>query len=685
MLSSNVRPNASPSPRIGVVTSRGLRRVGNLARFLDLDEVLSPAELARSGHSAHCVLAWGRKPSARRAESLALELGVPLIRVEDGWIRSASPDAHAPSVYSLLVDETGVYYDAGAPSAIERFLADDEAVAAACTEEAMRHSAALRRRIVDLEITKYNYCRRAAVPQTPFVLVIDQTLGDASVDHGAMDRQRFVEMLDAAIRENPSIEVLVRSHPDVVAGRRSGYLMEAAIARGVRVCPGDDNPMTWLKRAERVYVGTSQLGYEALLAERPVSVFGLPFYAGWGLTTDRQAHPRRNAVRSVDELFHAAHERLARYVSPVTGNVWTLSDCIDHVHEQQRMFARNARDHLCIGITRWKQGYLADYLKSPDGSVRFGRPAHRRPTDAMVTWSFRRMPERGPDESSALIRVEDGFVRSSGLGSDFVAPGSLVFDASGLYFDSSAPSDLEMLLGTHDCTAAELARAARLRELLLEGALTKYNLGTDRLAMPVPDDQRIVLVTGQVEDDESIKRGTAEVSTNTALLQSVRKRCPGDWIVYRPHPDVQSGNRCGRVDEFTLQSCADAIDEGSAITELIESADEVHTMTSLTGFEALLRGTPVVTWGSPFYAGWGLTIDQGSLPRRTRKRTLEELVFLTLIAYPRYLDPRTGEFIDAETQAMMIARHREEHTASRWGRRSLMRARNLMQGLRHAA
>ena len=41
---------------------------------------------------------------------------------------------------------------------------------------------------------------------------------------------------------------------------------------------------------------------------------------------------------------------------------------------------------------------------------------------------------------------------------------------------------------------------------------------------------------------------------------------------------------------------------------LLGIVDEVHTLTSLTGFEALLRGIEVHAYGGPFYAGWGLTM-----------------------------------------------------------------------------
>lgn len=679
----------SAAPRLAVATSVGMRRIAGLHRFVDVDEVVSPRELRRRSAVPDCVLAWGRKRSAGSAVALATRLGVPLRWLEDGWIRTASRNAHSPFCYSLLVDQTGVYYDATAPSDIETFLADDTAVASECDATALERAAALRASLVAAEITKYNYCRSATPPTDPFVLVIDQTRDDASVLCGGMNAERFCAMLQAAVTENPLAKVIVRTHPDVVAGRRRGYLSEAASELGVSVVAGDDNPMTWLKAAKRVYVGTSQIGYEALLAECPVSIFGLPFYAGWGLADERQSHARRNVARRLDELVHAAHVKLARYVCPVTGESWTPEQCVAHVGRQKEMFRRNARDFRCTGIALWKRGYLSAFLKSPDGTVSFGSSYGSCSTDIQLTWGFRRFSDSKASAEAPLVRVEDGFLRSSGLGSDFTAPGSLVFDASGLYFDASMPSDLETLLASKDCTASEIARAMRLRALLLSQQITKYNLVTRESTAGAPTGKRLILVTGQVEDDESIKRGTAAVATNTALLQSVRKRCPDDWIVYRPHPDVQAGNRRGKVDDFTLHGCADVVDEGGSIIELIEAADEVHTMTSLSGFEALLRGRRVVTWGAPFYAGWGLTEDYGDLPRRGRKRSLDELIYLSLIAYPRYVDHATGEFISAETQAHLISLERQSRLGSRQGirqgSRALDRVLNVIKGVRHAA
>jgi capsular polysaccharide export protein len=91
------------------------------------------------------------------------------------------------------------------------------------------------------------------------------------------------------------------------------------------------------------------------------------------------------------------------------------------------------------------------------------------------------------------------------------------------------------------------------------------------------------------------------------------------------------------------------------IAACLALADEVHTMTSLVGFEALLRGLPVVTYGQPFYASWGLTQDHAPIQRRTRRLTLDELVAGALIRYPRYISWSARCFCSAEDKVRELA------------------------------
>jgi capsular polysaccharide export protein len=104
------------------------------------------------------------------------------------------------------------------------------------------------------------------------------------------------------------------------------------------------------------------------------------------------------------------------------------------------------------------------------------------------------------------------------------------------------------------------------------------------------------------------------------------------------------------VPQGELDRLADVVARRADPAALLAACDEVWTMTSLMGFEALLRGKRVTCLGAPFYAGWGLTADLGPVPDRRRRApdghplprpALAALVHAALIAYPRYWDPVT--------------------------------------------
>lgn len=183
----------------------------------------------------------------------------------------------------------------------------------------------------------------------------------------------------------------------------------------------------------------------------------------------------------------------------------------------------------------------------------------------------------------------------------------------------------------------EADRARDLIEAITAQGLSKYNQPGTLPSLPTG---RRILVPGQVEDDASILLGAGSVRTNRALLEATRKANPDAVILYKPHPDVVAGLRPGAIEAGDLSD--QMLPEADAMA-LLEQIDEVWTMTSTLGFEALIRGVKVVTYGAPFYAGWGLTRDLGPVPeRRGVQVSLEGLVHAVLVDYPRYRDPETG-------------------------------------------
>ena len=266
-------------------------------------------------------------------------------------------------------------------------------------------------------------------------------------------------------------------------------------------------------------------------------------------------------------------------------------------------------------------------------------------------------PHRDVDWSARQIQplwLEDGFLRSVGLGADLVRPLSWVVDTRGMYYDATRASDLEHLLQTAPFDDAARARAQALRQALVSTGLTKYNVGKQAWQRPVAVAQRgqaVVLVPGQVETDASLRKGAPGIRSNMGLLKAARAAHPDAWLVYKPHPDVVAGLRGQGAGEDSATQWCDEVVLDAPMGPMLEAVDHVHVMTSLAGFEALLRGKPVTCHGLPFYAGWGLTQDAWPAPRRGRQLSLDELVAGALVLYPRYTSLATGEACTVE-QAM---------------------------------
>jgi capsular polysaccharide export protein len=209
------------------------------------------------------------------------------------------------------------------------------------------------------------------------------------------------------------------------------------------------------------------------------------------------------------------------------------------------------------------------------------------------------------------------------------------------------PSDLEQLLAEVVFSEEAITRAALLRKRIVVEGLTKYNVGVSGWQRP-SDANSVILVPGQVESDASLAYGAPDIRSNIGLLRAVRQANPKAYVVYKPHPDVMAGLRAKGVGEGEALHWCDELVTESAMGDLLMQVDEVHVLTSLAGFEALLRRKPVTCYGQPFYSGWGLTRDIIPNPRRYRHLSLDELVAGVLIDYPIYLSRRSDVLITPE-------------------------------------
>ncbi|RAQ03268.1 capsular biosynthesis protein [Burkholderia cepacia] len=487
----------------------------------------------------------------------------------------------------------------------------------------------------------------------PAVLLIDERTHSA-VDPGSRPTQRarqFREMVAQirSLEHNASIWILRSNDP----GSGPWLSSHVRLPDNTKLLHTNTSLRDLLRHVNRMYTVTASEGMGALLANVPLHVFGRPLYAGWGLTSDARSLPNRIARPTIAALFESLFVEHMRYLDPITcgpGTLSTLLDLVDVQHAVARRFADI--DQLAgIRFQWWKRPFATPFLTAGGGRLRWTngtRPA--RHGEIAAFWGA-----RTADNLSGVprVRIEDGFIHSTGLGSDMSPPCSQVVDRRGIYFDASAPNDLTDLLNHETFDDAELARAAALRRKIVGSGLTKYNLGRQAPTWHAPAGRTVILVPGQVADDASIRLGTRSINSLETLLHRVRERRPDAFIVYKPHPDVLSGNRNGLVNAAQL---ADVVDSESDMISLIEAADEVHTLSSLAGFDALLRNKTVCTYGLPFYAGWGLTDDDlAPLPWRERTLSLDMLVAGALLRYPLYWDWRLQVFTTPEAVVSQLS------------------------------
>ncbi len=621
---------------------------------------------------------WGRKRTGNFAKFCYEKFGGELTLLEDGFIRSLDLGVNDSPSFSIVEDNIGIYYDATVPSKLENILNNYNFGVNTKLMVDARKAMAI---ILKSNISKYN-SSSLEVPKEFLkdelrVLVIAQTQGDASLQYGMLDNYTTEDMIEAAIDENPNATVYLKVHPDVLSEKKSSDINVKNIKNRCIIIKEDINPIVLLKQFSKVYTKTSQMGFEALLVGCECVCFGMPFYAGWGVTNDKSVCKRRKRILSIEEIFAASYILYTKYYNPYSKK---KSDIFDTLFTIAKYRDKNLkRDGYFFGFSRWKRRYIMPYFPSLNGSKIFfnssldgAKDVGLNKKNIVYIWGkkpFEEVEKYAKKFDISLCRVEDGFIRSVSLGSDLTKAYSMVVDCRGIYFDPTVESDLEYILNTYQFDSIILERAEKLQKYLVSNRISKYNIYRDKKIelFNLNVNQKIILVPGQVEDDASIYYG-ADGMTNLELLQKVKKSSNDAYIIYKPHPDVLAGNRIGHIDDSIALKYCNTIITDASIDSVLELVDEVHTMTSLVGFEALIREKKVFTYGLPFYAGWGVTTDIKVCQRRIRKCTLHELMAATFILYPLYIDPKTNQFCEIEVLLEEIDKEKNRYNTNEFYR-----------------
>ena len=320
---------------------------------------------------------------------------------------------------------------------------------------------------------------------------------------------------------------------------------------------------------------------------------------------------------------------------------------------------------VLVGFSNWKN-WMSDALPhhhvvmpGPKIDAALLDALPRFPSATVYTWSYK-APAQLRDVCARanipLVFVEDGFIRGFGLGVAQTRPMSLAFDARAMHFDRHNVSELDMLLNSNETfSEPDLERARRVMSCMRAG-LTKYN---DTKIAPVglaeklrlDPDRRTIVVLGQIEDDLSLAYGMDGKMSGNDLVARVAMNNPHAQILYRPHPESFAVTKPHYSKPQDVAHLAHIVPPKWSLRETLSCAQEAHTITSLSGFEAAIHGLEVHTYGMPFYAGWGFTTDHGlsDVPgKRTRARSLLEVACAAYVRYPRYYHPITGQPISID-------------------------------------
>ena len=634
------------------------------------------------------VLGWGKKPSTKLSVNESKIKGYQFFLLEDGFLSYLDHPSIDKKRLSLIIDKKNIYYDFSCESDFESFLIGS--IDLSHLYRVFRIDELIKK-ICNHGISKFNQLPDKfplwVQEEKSWILLIDQTFGDLSVEYGKGNEESFKQMLKDALSNHPNNPIIIKTHPDVLMGKKKGYFSKDQIQSDrVHFLTDNVNLRDLMAHVEAVYTVTSQLGFEALLYGKKVYCYGMPFYAGWGLTEDVIKLPRRNNQKvTLEQLVAAALIKYPRYLNPDTKQLCEVEEVVDWLILQRKDEKDQVDICFVLGFSFWKRSFVSSFIGRKARKIIFvsnTQSLHRYISKkvsndqenlnlSVLVWGnkYKDLPGTlSKKHQISVWRMEDGFIRSVGLGAELRRPSSLVIDHKGIYYNPQGHSDIVDQLNSVCLSENQKKRGLNLIQQLNDLALTKYNVGIDspntlRALKQLAANKEIILVPGQFEQDQSVICSLGQIKTNYDLLKKVRNEFKDAFIIFKEHPDLYSKTRPGALGSEKALETADYYVTDINIHELILLCDRVCTITSLSGFEALIRRKKVSVYGSPFYAGWGLTNDEVAFPERKNTLSLEDLVYVCLVDYCRCVNWETRRLTSPEFLIDQLSK--ERHTINK--------------------
>lgn len=309
-----------------------------------------------AGSSAYI---WGMKPQRQTSEKILNSIlsNQEIYFGEDAFLRCivgtsqlVDPDQKCfQDSCGFIIDDLTAYFDSTRPSRMEILLNSDLEI----TPEEKSRARRVMKKLVETKISKYNnqpISKLNIGKNKQKVLVVDQSYKDYSILKGSANDLTFERMLHCAIQENPNADILIKTHPDTIGANSTKpkcYYQNIKEAGNVYKLTENINPFSVIDMVNKVYVCTSQFGFEALIAGKEVHTFGIPFYSNWGLTIDSQTCDRRTRKRSLEDLFFIAYILMSVYINPKTNQPCQIEDAIDYLLEMREHYFRQT-EKRCV-------------------------------------------------------------------------------------------------------------------------------------------------------------------------------------------------------------------------------------------------------------------------------------------------------------------------------------------------
>lgn len=226
-------------------------------------------------------------------------------------------------------------------------------------------------------------------------------------------------------------------------------------------------------------------------------------------------------------------------------------------------------------------------------------------------------------------------------------------------------------------------RALNAINFILKNKISKYNNQLKEFPKP-NNDKKNILIVDQTYGDQSIQLEEDTAIVFQRMLDTAIEENSDCNIFLKIHPEQLVGRRLGF---YTTNK--DDIKPGQVyinrekypqvhfITDfynpidLLSKMDKVYTVSSQIGFEALLFRKSVITFGMPFYAGYGFTDDRCTdekfveikayIERSPIKvKSIVEMFYQLYIRLTHYVNPDTGALIELEDALNLILQKRNE-------------------------